>query len=594
MALSVNIIRSVLAIAAMGLAGGRVAAIDFQTDAGIQGQFRGTLTWGTQVRTESPNPEVYADWPSRAVPGTARGTLLGQTGGSDLNFGRGDPVSTVLKAMFDLELQKDRIGLFLRGRAWHDLVLGEKRMAYGHYPNGFEPHQPLNDRGFEASARFSHVEWRDAYLHGRLDVGKDKTLDWRWGRQVLTWGSSTLHGGGVRAAIHPLDMPSQLRPGAMPFESQLPLGMLSGKWSAGSRWHVEGFAAYEARGQVLPGCGTFFDVISFAPKGCDFAALAGATEQVLAASGNYVHRNPDVMARKSGQYGVSLAYRVEPWDADVQAFALNTHSTAPSLRMTVNATTPGVRSVNYAMVYPEDVALLGLGFRQKIAPTTRMSGELAYRPRQPVTLNAHDVLAGFISRSPASVLALNKGIIALPVGSTMDAYDRFGVLTGSWGVETVFPKTLGADRVVWLAEWGFSQVRGLPDASVLRYGRPLPYGGAAFAAGPACVDAVPGKTCTLEGHVSPRAWGVKMVASATYANAPGGVTWIPSVLVSWDVRGYSHDGAFSEGRRLVRPALRAEVGRHYFGELQYHRFTGGRYNLLVDRDFVSLVAGARF
>ncbi len=589
-----KIIRIVLATAAMSLVCGQAAAIDFQAGAGIQGQFRGTLTWGTQVRTESPSPEVYADWPSRAVPGTARGILQGQTGGSDLNFGRGDPVSTVLKAVFDLELQKDHVGLFLRGRAWHDLVLGDKQVPYGHYPNGFQPHQPLNDRGFEASARFSHVEWRDAYLHGRFKGGKDKTLDLRWGRQVLPWGTSTLHSGGVRAAIHPLDMPSQLRPSAMPFENQLPLGMLSGKWNAGSLWRVEGFAAYEARGQVLPGCGTFFDVLSFAPKGCDFAALAGATEQALAASGNYVHRNPDVTASKAGQYGISLAYRVEPWGADVQAFALNTHSTTPNLRMTVNTTTPGVRSVNYAMVYPEDVALVGLGFRQKIAPTTRMSGGLIYRPRQPVTLNAHDVLAGFISRSPTSVLALNKGITALPVGGTFDAYDRFGVLTGSWGVDTVFPKTLGADRVVWLAELGFSQVRGLPDTSILRYGRPLSYGGAAYIGGLACVDAVPGKTCTREGYVSPRAWGVKMVASATYANAPGDVTWTPSVLVSRDVRGYSHDGAFSEGRRLVRPALRAEIGQHYFGEIQYHRFTGGRYNLLVDRDFVSLVAGARF
>jgi hypothetical protein len=166
--------------------------------------------------------------------------------------------------------------------------------------------------------------------------------------------------------------------------------------------------------------------------------------------------------------------------------------------------------------------------------------------------------------------------------------------TGSVGVDAVFTKALGADRVVLLAELGISQVKGLPDTSVLRYGRPLPYNAAAYSGGPACVDAVVGKTCTSDGYVTARAWGLKMMASATYANATGGVTWIPSVLVSKDVKGYSHDGAYSQGRMLVRPALRAQMRQSYFAELQYHRFSGGRYNLLADRDYVSAVAGVNF
>mgnify|MGYP006148590611 FL=1 len=85
-----------------------------------------------------------------------------------------------------------------------------------------------------------------------------------------------------------------------------------------------------------------------------------------------------------------------------------------------------------------------------------------------------------------------------------------------------------------------------------------------------------------------------MLASATYANAAGGITWTPSVLVSKDVKGYSHDGAYSQGRMLFRPALRAQMGQNYFAELQYHRYSGGRYNLMLDRDFVSVVAGASF
>jgi hypothetical protein len=108
------------------------------------------------------------------------------------------------------------------------------------------------------------------------------------------------------------------------------------------------------------------------------------------------------------------------------------------------------------------------------------------------------------------------------------------------------------------------------------------------------VDAVPGKTCTSDGYVSASAWGLKIRASATYAPAASGIIWTPSVLWSKDLRGYSYDGAYSEGRALLRPALRAEFGTRYFGEVQYHRFSGGKYNLLTDRDHVNVVAGARF
>lgn len=586
--------RVFLTLTATGLISCPAAAIDFSDGQGLEGKFNGTLTWGTQIRSESANPLVYSDWPSRAVPGTTRGLLQGQSGGSNLNFAKGEPISTVLKAVLDLDVKKDGVGLFLRGRAWQDFVLGEKSVPYGHYPNGFQPDQPLDDRGFSPSAQFSRMAFHEAFLYGQFSGGQGKTLDLRWGRQVLQWGASALHAGGIQAGIHPNDAASAQRPGALPAESKLPLGMLSGKWAAGNRWSLEGFAAYEARSHVFPGCGTYFDIASLAPKGCDFASLAGASEQALLSSGDYVHRNANVMPRNSGQYGVSFGYKLEPWNADVKVFAMNTHSNMPSLRMTVNAKTPGARSVNYAMVYPEDVALTGLSLHKQLTPTVRLLGEVAYRRHQPVSLNAYDVLYGFVSRQPTAVLALKKGIGAIPVGGTFDAYDRFDVGTGSLGVDSIFPKALGADRVVLLAELGINQIKGLPDTSVLRYGRPQPYNAAAYTGGPACVDAVPGKTCTSDGYVTARAWGLKMLASATYANAAGGITWTPSVLVSKDVKGYSHDGAYSQGRMLFRPALRAQMGQNYFAELQYHRYSGGRYNLMLDRDFVSVVAGASF
>lgn len=587
-------IRKTLFLCATSAACFQTHAIDFSLGEGIRGQLNGAVTLGAQFRTESASPDVYADWPSRALPGVARGQLQGQTGGSDLNFGKGDPVSNVLKAVVELDLKKDNFGLFLRGSAWNDFALGQKNVAYGNYPNGFQANQPLSDLGFASSAQFSNIELRDAFFYGQFKGADQTGLDIRVGRQLLDWGGAVLHTGGINAGIHASDYPSQQRPGALSSEGKLPLGMLNAKWATGKLWSLEGFVAYESRSAVLPGCGTYFDVSSFAPQGCDFAALAGASERSLLSSGSYLHRNADVKASRSGQYGVSLGYKAQPWDADFKLYAMNTHSTLPSLRMTINTTTPGLRSVNYSMVYPEDVSLFGVSFLKKFSQTTRVFGEVAYRPDQPIHLNAYDVLSGFVTRSPTSVLALHKGIGTIPAGGTFDAYDRFGVVTGSLGVDMVYPKFMGADRVVWLAEVGFSQVNGLPDTSVLRYGRALPYNGAAYVGGAACLDAVSGKTCTSDGYISQRAWGLKMLVTATYSQTISGITLIPSILWTKDVKGYSYDGAYSEGRTLLRPALRAEIGKNYFAEIQYSRFSGGQYNLLVDRDFVSVMAGVRF
>lgn len=590
----VNTKKAVLVTSAMTGACFHACAVEFSLGEGIAGQLHGTVTWGTQIRTESPSSDVYAEWPSRAVPGTVKGNLQGQTGGSDLNFSKGESISTVLKGVWKLDVKKDNTGLVVSGRAWHDFALGEKNAAYGHYPNGFQPNQPLSDRGFAPSAQFSHIDFREAFVYGQVDAGADAALKLRLGRQVLSWGGTLLNIGVVNSAINPTDVASLVRPGAWPTEGRLPVGMLSAQWTSGSLWRLEGFAAYESRSTVLPGCGTYFDVQSFAPQGCDFAALGGASEQTLLANGNYLHRLADVKTGRAVPYGVLLGYKDGSGDTDVKFFAMNTPSADPSVRMTIQALTPGVRSVNYALVYPQDVSLVGLSFSKKLSSSTRLSGEVAYRPHQPVTLNAHDVLFGFVSRSPASVLAQNKGITHLPVGASFDAYDRFGVTTGSLGVGTVFAKSLGAERVTMQAEVGVSQVRGLPDPLVLRYGRALAYGSAAYAGGPTCVDAVPGKTCTSDGYISPSAWGLKMLASARYAPAGSRLTWTPSLLWAADIRGYSHDGAYSEGRRLVRPALRADMGQAYFGELQYHHYSGGAYNLLIDRNHLSLVVGARF
>ncbi len=590
-------IRKTMTFSVMGAACLAAQAADFKLGDSIDGKFNATVTLGTQIRAESPNPEVYSAQPSLAVPGMPRGKLAGQTNGSDLNYAQGNPISTVVKGAFDLDIKKDSFGVFVRGNVWRDLVQGQTSVPYGNYPNAFVPNTALSDNGFSSSAKFNNAELRDYFAYGKFDLGNSRAVDAKVGRQVLQWGGSLFTTGGINSAINPVDYASQLRAGALPTDGKLPVGMISAKLTTGSGWSAEGFLPYEFRSAALPGCGTYFDVASFAPEGCNFAALAGASEQASLAAGNYLHRNADATPQSAGQFGLAIGFKSAPLNTEFRGYAMNTHSTMPSIRMTVNNTTVVSQlSANYANLYVPDVTLFGASFSSKLNPTATLFGEVAYRPNQPINLNGFDAVAAFVQH--AGILAQNKGTATIPVGGVFDAYDRFGVITASVGTGKVFPKALGAERVSITAELGFSHVDGLPDPKVLRYGRQLPYNGASYTnaagAATACTPSVPGKTCTTDGYITTDAWGLRALVSATYVDALLGASLTPSLLIAQDMDGYSYDGTFSQGRSTVRSGVRADWGKSYFMDLQYTQFGGGNYNLTADRSYLGLTAGARF
>jgi hypothetical protein len=148
--------------------------------------------------------------------------------------------------------------------------------------------------------------------------------------------------------------------------------------------------------------------------------------------------------------------------------------------------------------------------------------------------------------------------------------------------------------VVLAAELGISHVANLPDAADMRYGRSEAYGVAAVPGAP-CTDSYPGKTCSLEGFTTNNAWGYRARIASTYNEALLGATLTPSLTVAHDVRGYSHDGTFLQGRVILAPALRAQWGRRYFAEIIYTRFTNAAdYSMLIDRDNVQIYTGASF
>ncbi len=576
------------------------SAIDTE-EGGGSASLHGTVTFATMIRTAAPSPDSYGQLAPQRL-GLLPGNLQGNAGGADLNFEKNKPVSTVLKAIIDADVQHGGSGFFARARLWQDYELRNGDRAYGNAPNGFHGGMPLSDRGFDPAARFSGALWADSYLYTR-QTWQTQSLDLRLGRQVVHWGVASWLGSGIDA-LNPNDYAASSRPGLQADkEGRVPLGMLAAKLATGSAWSLDAALPYEFRANIQAGCGTFLSQNPAIASGCNYAStLSTIGDQTALANGLYAHRGSDTPAKNSGQFGLAGNYRLAALDTDLAMYWLNYHSRAPMLRATNANINGGFGTVSsrlsdpggarYSLIYPEAIRLYGLSVDYRPATQQRIYGELSYRPNQPLQINASDLVSAFLSRSPSSALNLAKGTNNLAPGATFDNYDRYPVSALTIGSQ--WPLPWAGDAILLSAEIGGSWVRGLPDPGVLRYGRADEYGIAAIN-GQKCIDTtVAQKSCAHDGFVTPSAWGYRFRLQGRTTSHALGARWLPSLFISHDVRGYAFDGSLLEGRKSLRPSLRAEWGKDYFAEATYTRLFSAPYYLLADRSNLALTAGANF
>lgn len=579
-------------------------AADFALGEGIAGRFNATVTVGTLLRTESADPAVYGSLSGPAV-GLPAGRLGANAGTSDLNFRKGRPVSTVFKGVADLELKGNGVGVFARVMAWNDSELKGGTRAYGNTPNGFSRNAPLSDARFAAAAKFSNAQVADAYVFAGEEFGAGTRLEVKLGRQALSWGVAQFSGGGINV-INPANLAAQQRPGALPEESRLPVGMLYANLAEGQKWGIEGYLQYEFRATAIPGCGTFFVTTNYLPAGCNYVSVLPIPDQAALSQGLYPKRLADLEAEDSGQYGLSLRYVPGATKTELRAYAMNYHSRTPSIRGINPAVAGGYGSLatltrltdahglKYGLIYPENIKLYGLSFATRLDASAQLYGEIAYRPNQPLNLNTSDLIAAFLTRSPAAALQLAKNTNAIAPGDSFSAYDRFRVMNASLGASKLFAGTWGAAQLTLSGEIGVSHVAALPGPGMLRYGRSDIYGVAAVNGLPCTDTTAAQKSCAHDGFITSDAWGYRLRLAASYPDALLGAALTPSLSFAHDASGYSYDGSFLRDRKTIRSGIRAQWGRKYFSEIQYTMVSGGSYNPQVDRDTLSLVVGASF
>lgn len=571
----------------------KVADFDVTTHGGI--------TYGTTIRTDSRDSGLIQSGNASRVgiTGTAVGGSNGDDG--DLNFGKGDTVSSVVKAVGSIDLKRGKYGVAARAKLWHELKLDNSNPAFGNLPNGYSSSHPLRDTGFSERAKFSGAAFQDVYVYGSFEpLGKPLTL--RLGQQFLPWGTGWTITGGI-SALNPVDLPAVRRAGALPEEMLIPIPALYGKLGLDENTSLEGFYQFRFRPTALDGCGTFFSTYDYMAPGCNGIVLVGpssATSDPSAiAAGLLGKRAPTPDVSDSGELGLSLTHTFASLGTNVGIYLAEYHSRLPVASAIKTTRTippfpylpgdPDGKNPLYFSEYPERIRMLGLTFTTKRDDMV-VAGELTYRPNQPVVFNATELLRAFVSNTAPTTLRADS--TATPSGGIFHGYDRRKVTQTQISVSNKLHSLLGAEEATLAAEVGLKYMNDLPDQATRRYGRQD-----AFGVGPVngvCEAGSSATQCSQDGFVSRRAWGYRLKAGLRYPNIMDQVDFTPSMTFAHDVRGWSYDNGFNEGRRTLGMSLRATYRKMYFGDVTWTPTWGGYYNNTRDRSWFSAAAGLRF
>ena len=598
----------------------------------------GEFVWGDWEGSFNSQISLGSSWrmseiePLLVTPGSAPGLGTASTGTADdgdLNFEDGDAFSLILKGVHDFELRKGDFGLFLRGKYWYDEELENGKRPHGTSSNLYTPDRTLDDSGFDDYAQASGIELLDAFLYGTFYLGEnDMPLDLRIGRQVTSWGESTFIQNGINS-INPVDVSAFRRPGAEIKEGLLPVSMITIAAGLTDALSFEAFYQLEWEKTVIDGCGTYFSTADVAATGCNVVTLTGLlSDQANMANGLFITRQPDVEPDDSGQFGVAFRYFAEKLaGSEFGIYYMNYHSRIPYLGgFTSNnealggpPNTPFIPgnplggNPQYFTEFPEDIELYGISIATNFAGFA-VSGEVSHRPDFPVQINTTELLQAAVGGAPWSTVL--PRVIAVGPGASASGFDLMPVTQAQVTFIRFFDQVLGASRLSFAAEIGANWVGDLPEQSVQRYGRSPTYGMGYFepiplpspplppgqfitcSEGNALAGVAPpnynARNCTSDGYVTDSSWGYRVRAGLAYNDVFAGVNLTPSFAWSHDVDGYSPNSNFNEGSKALTVSLGAEYLNRYTGSLAYTSFSGGDYNTIEDRDFLSVSFSVSF
>lgn len=372
------------------LVAGQVQAVEFSfADDEVTGSIDTTVSYGQLWRVQGQdktNNDINANDGNR-------------------NFDTG-LVSEVFKVTTDVEATYQNYGAFVRGTAFYDTQIMDKRNDYYDANTPAQPSQSYpNDNRFTSETRHSagrNAEILDAYVYGNWDIA-EKPVTARLGKQVFNWGEGLFYRGGVNTT-NPVDAAKFRLPGSELKEVLIPIEAFNVSVGLTDNLSMDAFYQFNFKETAIDPVGTYFSETDLFADGGSTAytdlgqtklaapqlALGGASalqfynagagglcaggvgglcaggKNFLYPKSNIAHVadvGTDINAKDDGQFGFSFKYIVEELNStEFGAYMVNYHSKEPTIYADLN----GYKGVNIDQVAtalggisPDTIALGG-------------------------------------------------------------------------------------------------------------------------------------------------------------------------------------------------------------------------------------------
>ena len=302
------------------------------------------------------------------------------TNDGNRNFDTG-LVSEVFKITTDAEVKYQNYGAFVRGTAFYDTQIMDKRNDYYDASGSAQPSQnyPKND-SFTHDTRHTagrNAEILDAYVYGNWDIA-EKPVTARLGKQVFNWGEGIFYRGGINTT-NPVDAAKFRLPGSELKEVLIPIEAFNFSIGLTDNLSMESFYQFNFKETAVDPVGTYFSETDLFAEGGntaykDFsgtplatavpgygaiaaglgggggpmgqAILAGAKSAGLYGGGqNFTAGSisrvakigSDDNARDDGQWGTSFKYIAEELNStEFGAYFVNYHAKEPAIGASLN------------------------------------------------------------------------------------------------------------------------------------------------------------------------------------------------------------------------------------------------------------------
>lgn len=566
------------------------------------------------------------------------------TNDGNRNFDTG-LVSEVYKITSDLEATYQNYGMLVRGTAYYDSQIMDRR-------NDNEDYRPTqsypNNRSFTYDTRHTagrNAEILDAYLYGNWDVA-NMPLTVKVGRQVFNWGEGLFYRGGVNTT-NPVDAAKFRLPGSELKEVLVPVEAFNVSVGLTDSLSLEAFYQWNWKETAVDPVGTFFSETDLFAEGGNTAytrfndplvsqlltAYPSAAQFGLVGNGPfgpnaYLDANnnvfkvanigSDINAKNDGQYGFAFRYIAEELNAtEFGLYFVNYHSKEPQIAVDLrdyagvdfsnplwavvpDVAEPGLATLDAASnaiarrEYVEDIRMYGFSFNTTLGEAS-VFGELSYRPNLPIGISAtNDLLGDLLGQGFLGLTNIYDGGVAdeqacaLVSGKQMcrapvfHNYERVEAFNASLGTIYNFGPSLSFDSLMGVAEIASEHVRGSSLKYTAYNGDERVYAGRPN--GSYVSDYGDGDQITRD------AYGYTLAVSGTWNDVYAGVNLAPFAVFKHNFQGNSHQtGNFVEGAMAYTVGVTATYLNSLEAQVQYTEFYGaGQNNAGRDRDNVGV------